>query len=67
MGAPWELSGSSLGARRSCEYIEVALVHGCHLPVHVSVQSVKMYQPLSSYIYKEAVCLFNIFIESRIV
>jgi hypothetical protein len=42
-------------------YIEVALVHGCHLPVHFIVQSVKTYQPLSSYIYREAVCLFNIF------
>ncbi len=42
-------------------YIEVALVHGCHLPVHFNVQSIMMYQPLSSYIYREAVCLFNIF------
>jgi hypothetical protein len=42
-------------------YVEVALVHGCHLPVHLNVQSVKTYQPLSSYIYREAVRLFNIF------
>ncbi len=42
-------------------WIEVALVHGCHLPVHFNVLSVKTYQPLSSYIYREAVCLFNIF------
>ncbi len=36
-------------------------MHGCHLPVHFNVQSVKMYQPHSSYLYREAVCLFNIF------
>ncbi len=42
-------------------YIQVALVHGGHLPVHFNLQSVKTYQPLSLYIYREAVRLFNIF------
>ncbi len=42
-------------------HIEVALVHGGHVPVHFNIQSMKTYQPLSSYIYREAVCLFNIF------
>jgi hypothetical protein len=42
-------------------YIEVALVHGGHLPDHFNLQSVQTYQPLSSFIYREAVRLFNIF------
>jgi hypothetical protein len=46
-------------------YIEVALVHGGHLPVHFNLQSMKTYQPLSSYIYREAVCLFNIFYRAK--
>jgi hypothetical protein len=42
-------------------YIQVALVHGGHLPDHFNLQSAQMYQPLTSHIYREAARLFNIF------
>jgi len=46
-------------------YIEVALVHGGHLPDHFNLKSVQTYQPLSSFIYREAVRLFNIFYQVK--
>jgi hypothetical protein len=46
-------------------YIQVALVHGGHLPDHFKSQSVQTYQPLSSIIYREAVHLFNIFYQVK--
>ncbi len=46
-------------------YIQVALVHGGLLPDHFNLQCAQTNEPLSSYIYREAVCLFNIFYQVK--